>query len=94
MTEWEQIEKNLLSGLDAVFVMILKLGDEADSEAYGWGEFVKDAKARYEKGRVEHSDSDSTWDAWSDDEFAQNIREELTDCVIYAAARITRRYSS
>lgn len=83
--EWDAIKRNLENGLDDVFMLIVELGDDETFVA-----FVDDARERYEKGRAQHADSDSTWEAWSDDDFAKNIREELIDCVIYAAARIVR----
>lgn len=85
MSEWDAIKRNLENGLDDVFMLIIGLGDVETFRT-----FIEDAHARYEKGRAQHADSDSTWEAWSDDDFAKNIREELIDCVIYAAARIAR----
>ena len=83
--EWDAIKSKLENGLDDVFMLIMGLGDDETFLA-----FVDDARERYEKGRAQHAGSDSTWEAWSDGDFAKNIREELIDCVIYAAARIVR----
>ena len=56
-----------------------------------WHAFVSDARERYERGRKQHADSDSTWEGWSDEAFVKNIREELLDATIYAAARDAKR---
>lgn len=85
MSEWESIERRLIGGLDSIFMMILTM-DKDDR----WERFVSDAKQRYETGRAEHAEADSTWEKWEVEEFDKNIREELIDCVIYAAARELR----
>lgn len=89
MSEWEAIKNQLSNGLDDVFGDILNL-DGPDE----WDSFVSAARIRYVAGRTQHADSDSTWDAWTSEDFAKNIREELIDCVIYAAARIVREMSA
>lgn len=89
MSEWESIEEQLLNGLDDVFMDIMRLDGGS-----AWGAFVADAQKRYEEGRAQHADSDSTWDGWTAVDFDKNIREELIDCVIYAAARIVREMRS
>lgn len=53
--------------------------------------FVNEAKRRYDRGRREHQHAGSTWDAWTDQQFIDNIREEFIDMVIYAAARRVAR---
>ena len=56
--------------------------------------FVNEAKRRYLTGRAEHAATDSTWEAWSDEDFADNIREEFIDMVIYSTARLARRVAA
>ena len=91
MSEWSLIEHHLEDALDDVFMTIIRLGGIDSDE---WSVFVADAQKRYEAGRAEHAESDSTWDAWTMEEFVANIREELLDCVIYAAARLVREAAS
>lgn len=85
MSEWDAIKRNLENGLDDVFMDIMRLGDSVE-----WSAFVADAQKRYEDGRAQHAESDSTWDNWNAMDFEKNIREELIDCVIYSAARVAR----
>lgn len=90
MREWDQIETRLPTALDWLFSeFIIKWNSyiEHDDE---WEALISDARERYERGRAQHADADSTWDEWSDEDFEQNIREELLDACIYAAARAAR----
>lgn len=92
MSEWQKIENQLANGVEDLYEECLVLWeDKMNRETDGaWSRFVAECKARYEAGRKEHEASSSTWEAWSDDEFAANIREELMDFVIYSAARSNR----
>ena len=83
--EWDRIKMHLERGLDDVFMEIMRLGDES-----AWRSFELQASLRYKQGRAQHAGSDTTWENWDDDDFADNIREELIDCVIYATARALR----
>lgn len=89
MSEWHSIERLLPDGVEDLFEEVLLLWNDHMNagEDGAWVRFVNECKARYEAGRRQHADTDSTWDGWSDDDFAKNIREELIDYVIYAAAR-------
>lgn len=87
MSEWERIEERLPHALDWLFTEFVLVWNTLMEDSDEWHAFVSDARERYERGRKQHADSDSTWDGWSDDEFISNIREELLDATIYAAAR-------
>ena len=91
MTEWQSIESRLPHALDSLFLEFISYWNSFIEDDEKWRAFVQHAKDRYEKGRAQHSESDSTWDKWTDDDFAKNIREELLDAVIYEAARDSRR---
>lgn len=93
-SEWAGIQHHLLDGVDDVFMQILTLGQEGDDKTDAWSEFAADCKKRYEEGRAEHKDAASTWDEWSDSDFAKNIREELIDACIYAAQRNAKNIRS
>lgn len=92
MSEWIKIEKQLGNALEDLFEEILILhNDQRYSKLdNAWEDFKRECRERYEMGRAEHAGKDSAWENWSNDEFAKNIREELIDYIIYAAARNTR----
>lgn len=90
MSEWERIESNLPSALDWLFSEFILVWNTFMDDTEEWEQFVDEARRRYEKGRKQHADSDSTWEGWTDQQFLSNIREELLDAAIYAAARDTR----
>jgi hypothetical protein len=90
VSEWDQIESRLPEALDWLFSTFVLAWNNQMEVSEEWDEFVADAQARYERGRAQHSESASTWDDWTDDEFVANIREELLDAVIYAAMRGTK----
>lgn len=91
MAEWEKIEERLPSALDWLFTEFILVWNTLMENTDEWEGFVSDARERYERGRKQHADSDSTWEGWSDEEFIHNIREELLDATIYAAARDAKR---
>jgi hypothetical protein len=90
MSEWERIEERLPSALDWLFTEFILVWNTLMDDSDEWEQFVDEAKERYERGRTQHAESDSTWEGWTDQEFLNNIREELLDAVIYASARTTR----
>ena len=91
MSEWIKIEKQLVAALEDMYEECLLLfNDSMSNDSDGsWDRFKMECRSRYEMGRAEHAASDSTWDNWTDKDFEKNIREELIDYVIYAAARHT-----
>lgn len=91
MSEWLRIEKQLGNALEDMFEEIIMLHNDQrySKEDNAWEDFKRECQARYETGRAEHAGSGTTWENWTDAEFAKNIREELIDYVIYAAARNT-----
>ena len=91
MSEWERIEERLPSALDWLFTEFILVWNTLMENTDEWEGFVSDARERYERGRKQHADSDSTWEGWTVQEFLSNIREELLDAAIYAAARTTRQ---
>lgn len=91
MTEWQRIEDNLPHALDSLFLEFISYWNSFIEDDEKWRGFVQHAKERYEKGRAQHTESDSTWDKWTDEEFEANIREELLDAAIYEAERNARR---
>ena len=92
MSEWQSIENQLANGVEDLYEECLILwSDNMNRDKDGaWSRFVAECKERYEAGRKEHEASASTWEAWSDEEFSANIREELMDFVIYSAAHTNR----
>jgi hypothetical protein len=93
MSEWERIEERLPSALDWLFTEFILVWNTLMDDSDEWKGFVNDARERYERGRIQHATSDSTWDGWSDEEFVKNIREELIDATIYAAARTCKEHN-
>lgn len=91
MSEWERIEERLPGALDWLFTEFVLVWNTLMEDSDEWHAFVSDARERYERGRKQHADSDSTWEGWSDEAFVKNIREELLDATIYAAARDAKR---
>jgi len=91
MTEWQRIEDNLPHALDTLFLEFISYWNSFIEDDEKWQGFVRHARDRYENGRAQHAESDSTWDKWTDEDFAKNIREELLDAVIYEAERNVRR---
>jgi len=91
MTQWIRIEKQLGNALEDLFeeVMVLFNDQQYCEVDNAWDTLKMECRERYEIGRMQHANSDSTWDKWSDDDYAKNIREELLDYLIYAAARHT-----
>jgi len=92
--EWSDIEANLLTALNTVYYEALDM-----RHGIGWGsplgdKFRIDAKRRYEEGRAEHADTFESWDYWTQERFAFEMREELIDAVLYAAAKETTRAES
>lgn len=91
MSEWDEIADRFILGAEDVFDMLMAIYGH---HMMGWTDvdphieaFVADAKERYERGKAEHADTGTTWEAWTDHDFAANIREEVMDAIIYAAAR-------
>jgi len=94
MSEWDRIEARIPEALDWLFsTFVLAWNNQMDVDEE-WDKLVADAKARYEKGRAQHAESDSTWEDWTDDQFVANIREELLDAVIYTAMRSAKNADS
>ena len=94
MSEWDRIEARIPEALDWLFsTFILTWNNMMDIDDE-WPLLLADAKARYEKGRAQHAESDSTWADWTDDQFVANIREELLDAVIYTAMRSAKNADS
>lgn len=91
MSEWDQIEARWIPAIEDVFEEFLSLyshyafGEPTDS--HNTYVFIDVARKRYEQGREQHRNTESTWEAWSDDDYERNILEELMDAIIYAAAR-------
>lgn len=84
--EWNKIEHQLANGLEDLYEELLILWNSKMYNA-GWDEFISECRERYEQGRKQHKDEGSTWEKWSDKDFADNIREEIIDAVIYCAQR-------
>lgn len=91
MSEWDSIEANLEHALDSLFARFIMVWNQNMDDDDAWRDFINQAKARYEKGRQQHAESESTWTNWTDADFTANIIEELLDAVIYEAARTIRR---
>jgi len=91
MSEWERIEERLPHALDWLFTEFVLVWNTLMEDSDEWHAFVSDARERYERGRKQHADSDSKVEGWSDEAFVKNIREELLDATIYAAARDAKR---
>ena len=91
MSEWDMIEARIPEALDWLFsTFVLAWNNQMDVDEE-WDKLVADAKARYEKGRAQHAESESTWEGWSEKQFGDNIREELLDAIIYCAMMLEKQ---
>lgn len=50
---------------------------------------IKEAELRHAKGKAEHEEDGTVWTDWTGEDFADNIKEELIDAMIYTAKAIT-----
>lgn len=89
-TEWDQIEQNIgMAITDIATLVVLMDQTYNDNEQYR-AKLVADLKARYENGKKAHTETSTTWDEWSAEDFVLNISEELFDSIIYGAAFINK----
>jgi len=90
--EWSDIEANLLTALGVVRRDVVSMTATASvmSEDEFDPYFIGDCKRRYEEGRAEHAGTFESWDHWTQERFTFEMREELIDAVLYAAAKETK----
>ena len=86
MSEWSRIVERIPEAINDMCILFHDLHDASKTDQAGG--FVEQARKRYEAGRAEHAESDSTWASWGEDDYLRNISEEVTDSIIYYASML------